>query len=260
MEAIEEAGAAGALFVAAAGNDGVDNDSDPHYPSNYELPNVISVAATDNRDAIASFSNYGRRTVHVSAPGKNIYSTVKDGQYAIYSGTSMATPHVSGIAALIWGANPSWTYADVKKRLIETSTPVRGLRRKSASNGRVNAYNAFHGIITPSDEPAESAWKDMAYTLESAHPYGNDANATFEVSAPGAKFIRVVFDRVETEARYDNLTVESAAGEVVDTVSGTRSGEYVSEYVAGDNANVRLRTDSSGVGFGVHVSRIQIVD
>jgi subtilisin family serine protease len=259
-EAIEEAGAAGALFVAAAGNDGVDNDSDPHYPSNYELPNVISVAATDNRDAIASFSNYGRRTVHVSAPGKNIYSTVKDGQYAIYSGTSMATPHVSGIAALIWGANPSWTYADVKKRLIETSTPVRGLRRKSASNGRVNAYNAFHGIITPSDEPAESAWKDMAYTLESAHPYGNDANATFEVSAPGAKFIRVVFDRVETEARYDNLTVESAAGEVVDTVSGTRSGEYVSEYVAGDKAIVRLRSDSSVDGFGFHVSRIQIVD
>jgi len=185
---------------------------------------------------------------------------VRNNGYDTYSGTSMATPHVSGIAALIWGANPSWTAADVKQRLIETSTPVSALRKKSTSNGRVNAYNAFHGIVTPSDEPAESAWKTIDYAIESAHPYADGANATFDVAAPGAKFIRVVFERIETEARYDTLTLESATGEVIESISGTKAGEYVTDYVKGDKAVIRLKSDSSVGGFGFKVSKIQIVE
>lgn len=259
-EAIEESNAAGALFVAAAGNDGANNDSDPHYPSNYDVANVISVAATDNRDAIASFSNYGRRTVHVSAPGRNIYSTVRNGGYATYSGTSMATPHVSGIAALIWGANPSWTAAEVKERLIETSTPIASLRKKSVSGGRVNAYNAFHGIVTPREEPAESAWKTVAFSAESTHPYADNSNVTFDVSAPGAKFIRVVFERVETEARYDTLTLESTTGEVIEEISGSKAGDYVTDYIKADRAVIRLKSDASDARFGFKISQIQIVE
>jgi subtilisin family serine protease len=259
-DAIAEAGNAGALFVAAAGNDANDNDAKPSYPASYDLPNVISVAATDNRDGIASFSNYGARTVHVAAPGVNIYSTVRHGGYDTYSGTSMATPHVSGIAALIWGANPSWTAAEVKRRLIETSTPVKALRRASISGGRVNAYNAFHGIIPPRDGPAESDWKTIAYTLESAHPYADASNLTYEVSAPGAKYIRVIFDRLETEARYDPLTFESPTGEVIETISGTKAGEYVTDFIASDKALIRLKSDSSVNGFGFKISKIQIVE
>lgn len=259
-DAIKESSQAGALFIAAAGNDGTSNDVEPHYPSNYDLPNVVSVAATDNRDVIASFSNYGKRTVHVSAPGKNILSTVKGGGYATYSGTSMATPHVSGIAALIWGANPSWTAAEVKERLITTSKFVAGLKKKTVSKGRVNAYNAFHGIVTPSEDPAEDAWKDVAYTLESTHPYADSANLTWEISAPGAKYLRVVFERVETEIKYDTLTLETAAGEVLETVSGTQSGEYITEYVKADSMVLRLKSDTSVSGFGFKISKIQIVD
>ncbi len=258
--AIADAGAAGALFVAAAGNDGADNDSDPHYPGSYDLPNVLSVAAIDNRDGIASFSNYGKRTVHVAAPGVNIYSTVRNGGYATFSGTSMATPHVSGIAALIWSANPTWTALDVKKRLIETSTPIAALKNASVSGGRVNAYNAFHGVIPPHDGPADSAWKTIPYALESSHPYADNSNVTFEVSAPGAKYIRVIFDRVETEPRYDPLTFESPTGEVIETISGTKSGEYVTDYLKGDHGLIRLRSDSSVGGFGFKVSKIQVVD
>lgn len=259
-DAIKEAGDSGALFVAAAGNDGADNDSDPHYPSNYDLPNVLSVAATDNRDEMASFSNYGKRTVHVSAPGKNILSTVKGGGYAIYSGTSMATPHVSGIAALIWGANPTWTASEVKARLILTSTPVASLTKKTVSKGRVNAYNAFYNIVTPSDEPADGAWRDIPYALESSHPYADNANATWDISAPGAKYLRVVFERVDTELNYDSLTLESGTGEVIEALTGTKSGEYVSEYVKADKVSLRLKSDGTSSGFGFKVSKVQVVD
>lgn len=259
-DAIQEAGDSGSLFIAAAGNDSVDNDADPHYPSNYELSNVIAVAATDNRDALASFSNYGKNTVHVSAPGKNILSTVKGGDYAIYSGTSMAAPHVSGIAALIWGANPSWTAAEVKERLITTSTPVAALKKKSVSRGRVNAYNAFHKIVTPSDDPSEDAWKDVAYALESTHPYADGANLTWEISAPGAKFLRIVFERVETEPKYDTLTLETKDGEVIETISGVKAGEYISEYIKSDQVVLRLKSDASVPGFGFKISKIQVVD
>jgi len=259
-DAIQESGDSGALFIAAAGNDGSDNDTDPHYPSNYELPNVISVAATDNRDAIASFSNYGRKTVHVSAPGRNILSTVKNGGYATYSGTSMATPHVSGIAALIWGANPSWTAAEVKERLIKTSTPIGALKKKTVSQGRVNTYNAFHNIVTPSDDPKDSDWKDVAYSLESSHPYVDGINLPLEVSAAGAKYLRVVFEKIATEPQYDTITIETAAGEVLETISGTKTGEYVSEYIKGDRLTVRLKSDASVNGYGFKISKIQVVD
>lgn len=257
-DAIIEAKNAGILFVAAAGNDSSDNDASPTYPANYPVDNIVSVAATDNRDVIASFSNYGRNTVHVAAPGKNILSTVKGGGYEIYSGTSMACPHVSGVAALVWSGNPNLTYAQIKQRLIETSTPVRGLRTKVLAKGRVNATNAYDNVIPPTSEPAENAWVSQDYGVESAHPYAANANQTFEVSVPGATHIRVVFEKFDTEARYDFVQVESPTGEVVDSVTGSRDG-YVTEYVTGNKLILRLKSDFSEQRHGFKVSKIQVI-
>ena len=146
-DAIDHARQAGILFVAAAGNEAHDLDERESYPASYAVDNVLTVAATDNRDKLGIFSNYGERSVHVAAPGVRIWSTVRDGGYASMSGTSMATPFAAGIAALMLSAHPDLGYADIKERMIRTSTPVPGLVGKVQAKGRLNAYNALHDSV-----------------------------------------------------------------------------------------------------------------
>ena len=152
-EAIQDFGDEGGLFVAAAGNDGTDNDETPSYPASYDLPNIIAVAATDRNDALAEFSNYGVTSVDVAAPGVAIYSTVIDG-YDTFSGTSMATPHVSGVAALLKSQNTSWTYAPIKTAIESTVDPKTSLAGKVATGGRINAYEALRSSLIPESESA----------------------------------------------------------------------------------------------------------
>jgi thermitase len=127
-----------ALIVAAAGNDG---NATLNYPAAY--PEVVSVAATDNRDARASFSN-ANSDVEIAAPGVNVLSAKRGGGYVAFSGTSMATPHVSGVAALIWGRNPTWTVSQVRSKLdaaVDDLGPVG--RDTSYGFGRVNLLKAL---------------------------------------------------------------------------------------------------------------------
>ena len=147
-DAIARADAAGHLFVAAAGNGGADgvgdnNDATPHYPSNYDVPNVISVAATDNRDALASFSNYGNNTVDLAAPGVDILSTLPGNRYGYYSGTSMATPHVTGVAALIKSQTPTADDAQLKGQILQFVDKKSNLTNRTTSDGRLNALRAL---------------------------------------------------------------------------------------------------------------------
>src|SRR5262245_18075889 len=113
IDAVSAARNASRVFVAAAGNNGLDNDQLPTYPASLGLDNVISVAATDRSGALAGFSNYGARSVDVGAPGVEILSTIPGGAYGLNSGTSMATPFVTGAVALVWSKNPTWTYRQV---------------------------------------------------------------------------------------------------------------------------------------------------
>jgi subtilisin family serine protease len=136
----------GVLFVAAAGNDGSNTDATPQYPSCYNISNVIAVAATNHNDALASFSNYGQNTVHLGAPGVSILSTVLSGEYKWYSGTSMATPHVSGVAALLLANDPTMNLNELKSRLIWTGDPIESLAGKTVTGRRLNAYNALTAV------------------------------------------------------------------------------------------------------------------
>jgi thermitase len=141
-DVIRAAGEQGILFVAAAGNDGSDNDRRPHYPSNYDLPNVISVAALDRNDQLTSFSNFGIKTVHVAAPGKDILSTWLNDAYRDASGTSMAAPQVSGVAALILSKEPNLSVEKLKARILKSVDKLESLNGKVASGGRINAAKA----------------------------------------------------------------------------------------------------------------------
>jgi subtilisin family serine protease len=145
-DAIAASGQQDILFIAAAGNDGEDNDSGGHYPSNYTSDNVISVAATDRNDNLASFSNYGETTVDLGAPGVSIYSTTAGGNYASYSGTSMATPHVTGVVALLAAQNPEATMAEIKAAILNGADSIASLDGKTVTGARLNAYNSLQLI------------------------------------------------------------------------------------------------------------------
>src|SRR2546426_954281 len=118
FDAIEAHRQRGILFIAAAGNQASDNDATPFYPASYALPNVISVAATTQTDAKASFSNWGRRSVHLGAPGEAILSTTPGDTYQVMSGTSMATPHVTGVAALLKAQDPTRDWRAIKNLIL----------------------------------------------------------------------------------------------------------------------------------------------
>ena len=146
------------LFVVAAGNGGLDgvgddNDSSPHanYPCAYNLPNILCVGASKHDDERATFSNFGETTVDVFAPGYGIYSTLPNGEYDFNSGTSMATPHVSGLAALLIARNTELAPADVKNAVLTTAEPKPDFANRAVSEGRANADDALLGIDFDSD-------------------------------------------------------------------------------------------------------------
>lgn len=133
------------LFVAAAGNSRSDNDKIGTYPASYRVDNILSVAAINRLDALASFSNFGATTVHLAAPGVEIYSCTAstDASYASFNGTSMATPHVTGVAALVAARFPGLTMRSLKNRLLLSAVPTPALAGKVVTGGRVNAYQAL---------------------------------------------------------------------------------------------------------------------
>lgn len=133
----------GHLFIAAAGNNGSNTDVSANYPSGYNLDNIIAVAATDRNDLLASFSNYGALTVDLGAPGVETYSCAPGNSYQNLSGTSMATPHVSGAAFLVWTMNPMLTAAQVKGILLSSADPIASLAGRTVTGGRLNVAAAL---------------------------------------------------------------------------------------------------------------------
>jgi len=150
-DSINAAGQQGkALFIAAAGNSSVNADINPMYPAGYNLANIVSVASTTRTDSLSYFSNYGLTSVDLGAPGSDIYSLAPNGGYATLSGTSMASPHVAGAAALLWSQNPTWTAQQVKAALMNTGDSIAALAGKTVSGKRLNVFNALAAANLPS--------------------------------------------------------------------------------------------------------------
>jgi subtilisin family serine protease len=150
------------LFVVAAGNTGTNNDTTPVYPCAYNLPNIICVGASDDRDQLPSYSNYGAATVDIFAPGDKILSTGALGSegwgYAIADGTSAAAPHVAGEAALLWAVNPRLSPVDVQNQILQTADAKPAFAGKSVTGARANALSAltFTTVDRDGDTVADS--------------------------------------------------------------------------------------------------------
>lgn len=150
---IAEARAAGIVFVAAAGNEGNDNDAQPSYPASYDLDNVVSVAALDSSGNLAGFSNYGATEVDIAAPGVAILSTVPGGAYQSLSGTSMASPHVAGALALLAAVDPALTYQELITRLYDSGAGMTTLQGLVRTSRRVELNRMLRNLTTPIPPP-----------------------------------------------------------------------------------------------------------
>ena len=205
-DAISAANDAGVLFVAAAGNTSSNNDVSPHYPSSYDVPNVIAVAATDHNDNRAGFSCYGATSVDLGAPGVSIYSTIAGG-YDTYNGTSMATPHVAGAAGLIKARFPGFTATEIKSRILDEVDPISTLDGITVTGGRLNAYNSLNYIsddITPPSAVSDLAFSEVTYNSISLTwtATGDDG----DVGIASKYDVRYSISEITTEEDWNNAT------------------------------------------------------
>ena len=197
-DAIQAQQQAGILFITAAGNDFGDNDSSPTYPASTVLPNVMSVAATTNTDALANFSNVGRHTVHLGAPGQLVLSTLPGSSYGFDSGTSMASPHVAGAAALLAAQNPNLDWRAIKN-LLMAGGDVRSSLAATVSGNRLNVYGAMTcsgktvaGRLQPAT-PAIAAGLGMPITLQALNISCSQPNGSVQVTvSPGGQAITLL--------------------------------------------------------------------
>lgn len=206
-DAYDRARAQGILVTLAAGNDSCDNDVTPSYPANHALNNMLSVGASDQFDTLAVFSripfnvtasNFGAQTVHLFAPGKNIYGTLRNDRYGFQSGTSMASPHVAGAAALLKSYRPALDMFQVREILLKTSQPKTALADLAVTSGRLDVGAAIDFDLTTStpmhpshlvaekvnDSQIEVTWLDDS-TIETGWKleYRNHPAASFTTRA-----------------------------------------------------------------------------
>lgn len=235
-DAIQASNAADMLFIAAAGNSSSNNDLLPQYPANYEVPNVVSIAATDHNDDLAYFSCYGVSTVDLGAPGDSILSTTPGNTYSVYSGTSMATPHVAGAAALMWASDPAMSNLEVKGRLLATVDPVPALAGKVLSGGRLNVFNA----MTCSPDTVDfSVSPEDGFTAEVGIPVSLSARLTACAFLTGAT--------ISAEFSNGDPAVPVADdGIAPDTTAG--DGMYTGEWTSGTVGTITVTFTAERLG------------
>ena len=217
------------LFVAAAGNDGSDNDVTPQYPCSYDLPNVVCVAATGARDALAGFSNRGSRSVDLGAPGTSILSTWPGG-YAYSSGTSMAAPHVAGAAAAYLAHRPAAAPPAVRDALLAGVDPLPSLAGLTVTGGRLNAYATLAG------RPAQPAAPPPASGGPSPPAATDRTPPRIRIRVAGRQRLRTLLRRGIRANVICSEACRLRARALVRRLSARRSRASASGFVAGRDA------------------------
>ena len=276
FNAIESSKAIGHIFVAAAGNSGTNNDTTPSYPASYTNDNVIAVASTTNTDAMSSFSQYGLTSVDIGAPGSSIYSTYPTNSYATLSGTSMATPHVAGVVTSVYGQNTSWTYTQVRSRVLSTARPIAALNGRCVTGGVVNLAAALvnnnstptisvtspaNGLVvaagtavslsgTANDTQDGNITANIQWSSNLQGALGTGGSVNAATLAPGTHTITA------TVADSGGLTASATRSVTVNAVAGTVPGgpSGVRVYRVNGIANVTW-IDNSANEWGFQVER-----
>ena len=254
--AIAYARSRGVLFVTAAGNEASDNDRFGSYPGNYTLDNIVSVAASDRQDRLGSFSNYGDQTVHLAAPGVDIVSTFPGDTWGYLDGTSMASPHVAGAAALLKSVEPGLNPAAIRQLLMESSTPVPAFSSRTISGGRLDAFAALDLLVGTPEPPVEEPvndWTFVSFGVSSPHPYANDFSGQVAIAAPAeATQLRLHFSRISVESNYDFVVVRDLAGTKLAEWTGDL-GAVVSDPLDAREVRLLLFTDGSVTDWGLEL-------
>jgi subtilisin family serine protease len=204
-EVIQAAADRNIIFVASAGNESTNNDRFMHVPSGYKMWNVISVAATDHNDQLASFSNYGAKSVHIAAPGVDILSTLKANSYGKLSGTSMAAPHISGAFALLKAGYPHLSSQKLIERLMVSVTRIPSLNGRTSGGGRLNLGSAMEN-----DLQAPSAAQVLGILRKTEDSLSVRVQAAGDDGAAGwatGYQARYAAQPIETEADWNQATV-----------------------------------------------------
>ena len=232
-DAIDASGEAGMLFIAASGNSAAFTDDNPMYPAAYTSENIVSVNSSDHNDERSGFSNYGLISTDMAAPGSNILSTLPGESYGSYSGTSMATPHVTGVAVLVYATFPELTHMQVKDRLMMSGDAIPALEGTSVSGRRLNANNALDNDSIPPSSVSDLAVVADEVTTSKITPFGGTA-LTLSWTAPGddesegsasTYDLRYATTPITDEAAFE--AAMSATGEPFPKSSGTTQSTKV---------------------------------
>ncbi|PYT34060.1 MAG: hypothetical protein DMG58_05760 [Acidobacteria bacterium] len=238
-DAIQAQQTDGILFIAAAGNDSSSNDLVPTYPADYFLPNVISVAATTRFEGLANFSNTGAHSVHLGAPGEEILSTTPNNTYSTLNGTSMATPHVTGVAALLAAQNPARDWRAIKNLIVAGGDTVPALAA-TVSGKRLNAYGAMtcsNSIVAKRLQPTlDTIAGAMGQPITLAALNVNCAQPAGQVTVtvtPGGQQVTLA---------DSGVAPDQAAGDGIYTGTWTPSalGDYVLSFSTGETVQVTV--------------------
>ena len=268
-DAVQAAGAAGVVVVAAAGNSGTDNDATPSYPASFDCSNLVAVASTDRFDVLDSWSNYGATSVDLAAPGDGVTSTLPfslyDAYYGTGSGTSFAAPQVSGAIALCAATYPSDTVAQRIARVLNHTDPAPGLAGKCVTGGRLDLVAALSGAapgddalpgVTLGPSPRKGTLDAVfdpvdiyhvfvksgeEVTLTLTGPAGSDFTAylfapgTTDVTDTGAALAHTAGTSYPRTVTY-TATATGSYSVVVSTASG--SGDYQLDYSVIDDDDI----------------------
>jgi len=242
LDAIVAHREAGILFVAAAGNDGTDNDIHPMYPASYREPGIISVAATDSGDHLSWFSNYGQRTVHLGAPGSDIYSTIPGDEYAWDSGTSMAAPHVTGVIALLAAQDPTRDWRALRNLVLSSGDDIAATADTTITGKRLNA----HGALTCFGEHVEGVLRPVRTVWASPGDEILLEYLSIECAEPRGPVTVQVSGMVSTSVslRDDGVAPDLGAGDGIFantwTVPDDEYGTYYLTFPDGDTVAVNV--------------------